>query len=112
MDCGRRCCSKNHAAELIAAVTKGTTKQAKLFLSKCFNAGTVRDRFGRTALHIAVSCGKRELVEWLIEEHKANVKATDHESGWSSLHRAVYYGQLPVIKVLLLVSMPNRYVIY
>lgn len=103
MDCERRCNSKHHAAELIAAVTKTTPKQAKLFLSRCCNAGVVRDRFGRTALHVAASCGKRELAEWLIAESKANVKSTDHESGWSCLHRALYCGQLATAKMLLMV---------
>lgn len=47
----------------------------------------------RTLLHLAVAYGRRDVVEFLLEETvKANIKARDID-GLSPLHMAVYFGQ-------------------
>ena len=71
-DCEKKCRSKSHAGELIIAASKGSTGQAQAFVLRCWNGGIIADEFGRTVLHIAASCGKWELVEWLVQELKAD----------------------------------------
>lgn len=68
------------------------------------------DSLGRTALHIAAStCGKHDVVSWLVKTFACDLNAIDRESGWTALHRAVYNGRiasavllLKVIKILLI----------
>ena len=48
----------------------------------------------RNALHIAVSCGKADVVEWLFEEYNVELNVKDYESGWTALHRSLYYGHV------------------
>ena len=52
------------------------------------------DELGRTALHFAASCGKSDILEWLVKDHGVDVGAKDLESGWTALHRSVFYGNL------------------
>ena len=103
-DCEPKCRSTSHAAELLIAVSKGTTEQVKAFVSRCCNGGTIRDTLGRTALHVAASCGKWEVVEWLLEEKGAELNAKDTESEWTALHRSLFYGQLNSARRLIAVS--------
>lgn len=67
-------------------------KQYILSLPK--SAINQRDIFGRTLLHIAVSSGKLELVEALLEHPKIDLTLQDFESGWTALHRAFYHGYI------------------
>lgn len=103
-ECGRKCRSKQHGGEMVTAVTKATVPQAQQFLKRCHNAGTLTDTQGRTVLHMAASKGLPELVSWLIEECHADVKAADLESGWTALHRAIFYGQITTARLLSSVS--------
>ncbi len=105
MDCGPRCRSKQHAASLLTAITRGNLRQIQLFLTKCYSAALVSDSTGRTCLHMAASKGKWDVVAWLLEEKHADVSTKDLESGWTALHRAVFYGQLSAARVLKSVSI-------
>jgi len=102
-DCGTKCVSSQHALQLIGAVTKGSPLQCQLFLSRCHNACSVRDVFGRTVLHVAASCGSDKSVIALLS-HDADLNVQDLESGWTSLHRALFYGQLAAARLLIAVS--------
>ncbi|KAK7886467.1 hypothetical protein WMY93_026088 [Mugilogobius chulae] len=94
-DCTVKCRSLQHADDVVAALTSGTEGQLCAFLSTyCHNAATLRDGFGRTALHMAASLGKRALLEWLLESKSADLQAKDKESGWTALHRSAFYGQI------------------
>uniref|UniRef100_A0A665VJ46 BTB domain-containing protein n=1 Tax=Echeneis naucrates TaxID=173247 RepID=A0A665VJ46_ECHNA len=94
-DCTPKCRSQKHAEDVIAAVTSGSEGQLRAFLTLyCHNATTLRDAFGRTALHLAASLGKRALLDWLLESKSADLMVKDKESGWTALHRSVFYGQI------------------
>lgn len=101
-DCTARCKSSAHADLVLSSITKGTVPEVQTYCRyTCHNFWSVTDPIGRTALHVAASLGKAELVRWLLEQCRADVDARDRESGWTALHRAVFYGQLHCAKVLL-----------
>uniref|UniRef100_A0A8C1BFC7 Inhibitor of Bruton tyrosine kinase n=1 Tax=Cyprinus carpio carpio TaxID=630221 RepID=A0A8C1BFC7_CYPCA len=94
-DCTPKCRSERHAEEVIAALTSGSEGSLQGFLSvHCHNAATLRDEFGRTALHLVASLGKRDLLQWLLDRKHADMLAKDKESGWTALHRSAFYGQI------------------
>lgn len=94
-DCTVKCRSLQHADDVVAALTSGTEGQLGAFLSAhCHNAATLRDGFGRTALHMAASLGKKSLLDWLLENKNADLMVKDKESGWTALHRSAFYGQI------------------
>ncbi|KAK5862724.1 hypothetical protein PBY51_018093 [Eleginops maclovinus] len=94
-DCTPKCRSQQHADEVVAALTGGSEGQLRAFLSShCYNAATLRDAFGRTALHLASSLGKKILLEWLLESKSADPMAKDKESGWTAVHRSAFYGHI------------------
>ncbi|KAF7653650.1 hypothetical protein LDENG_00080370 [Lucifuga dentata] len=94
-ECTPKCRSLQHADEVVAALTGGSEGQLRAFLtSHCHNAATLRDAFGRTALHLAASLGKKALLEWLLESKSADPMVKDKESGWNALHRSAFYGQI------------------
>ena len=45
-----------------------------------------------------------EIVLWLLEEKKMDQEAKDLESGWTALHRALFYGQIATARILMSVS--------
>ncbi|XP_072250913.1 inhibitor of Bruton tyrosine kinase isoform X2 [Leuresthes tenuis] len=93
--CTPKCRSQQHADQVIAALTGGSEGQLQAFLtSHCHNATTLRDAFGRTALHLAASLGKKALLEWLLESRSADLMVKDKESSWTALHRSAFYGQI------------------
>ncbi|XP_074539760.1 inhibitor of Bruton tyrosine kinase isoform X2 [Halichoeres trimaculatus] len=95
LDCTPRCRSQKHADQVVAALTSGSEGQLRAFLnSYCHNAATIRDDFGRTALHLAASLGKKALLEWLLESKNADLTLKDKESGWTALHRSAFYGHI------------------
>ncbi|KAM3615134.1 uncharacterized protein V6R79_023915 [Siganus canaliculatus] len=100
-DCTPKCRSAQHADEVIAALTCGSEGQLRAFLSlHCHNAASLRDAFGRTALHLAASLGKKALLEWLLENKNADLMVKDKESGWTALHRSAFYGQIHCLQSL------------
>ena len=103
-DCGPRCRSRQHARQLVTAVSKGNPRQIQLFLSKCHNPTSIFDQHGRTVLHVAASCGKWQVLDWLINERGAELTPKDLESHWTALHRALFYGQLTSARLLISVS--------
>ncbi|XP_013381620.1 inhibitor of Bruton tyrosine kinase-like [Lingula anatina] len=106
--CGPKCSSYNHALELLAAVIRGNTQQIKAYCHQCYNFHTARDIWGRTVLHMAASCGKWEVVEWLLQETTADKAIKDTESGWTALHRAIFYGQLAAARILIMHHSPMQ----
>lgn len=101
-DCTPWCKSSQHADLVLSAITKGTVAEIQTYCRQlCHNFWTVSDTLGRTALHVAASVGKAELVQWLLDQCHAEVDVRDHESGWTPLHRAVFYGQLHCARLLL-----------
>lgn len=92
--CTARCHSQEHGTEMAAVITCGTVHQIKTFiLSRCLNPFFVSDGNGRNLLHVAASCGKLEILEWLLAKG-AECRVKDKESGWTPLHRSLFYGQI------------------
>ncbi|XP_028578685.2 inhibitor of Bruton tyrosine kinase isoform X3 [Podarcis muralis] len=94
-DCTLKCRSLQHALDIVSVITQGSEGQIKAFLtSHCYNAATSKDIFGRNALHLASSCGKKGVLDWLIETNGVDLLAKDKESGWTALHRGIFYGHI------------------
>ncbi|XP_006025752.1 inhibitor of Bruton tyrosine kinase isoform X1 [Alligator sinensis] len=101
-DCTLKCRSLQHALDVISVVTRGSEAQVKAFLSShCYNAATIKDTFGRNVLHLASSCGKKSVVDWLTEAKGVDLLAKDKESGWTALHRSIFYGYIDCVMSLL-----------
>lgn len=100
MECGLKCKSKRHALEINSAVTKGNFEELKAYCRLCHAATQIPDIYGRTTLHVAASCGKCDIIEWLMTERNADATLKDTESGWTALHRAAFYGQLAAFRLL------------
>jgi len=65
----------------------------------CANVCINKDLDGRFAVHIAASLGKIKILNWLLS-NQAQINAKDQESGYSPLHRAVFFGQLRAVRHL------------
>ncbi|XP_052557083.1 inhibitor of Bruton tyrosine kinase isoform X1 [Tympanuchus pallidicinctus] len=101
-DCTSKCRSLQHALDVISVVTRGSEGQIKAFLSSyCYNAATIKDAFGRNVLHLASSCGKKGVLDWLVETKGVDLLAKDKESGWTALHRSIFYGYIDCVLSLL-----------
>lgn len=97
MDCTSNCLSKQHGNYLTSAFSFEDIDSLKTIIAqKCKNPLRISDSCGRTILHICSSVGRYDVLSWLFEEWKtANMLLTkDKESGWSSLHRSLYYGHI------------------
>ncbi|XP_055965774.1 inhibitor of Bruton tyrosine kinase isoform X2 [Sorex fumeus] len=100
-DCTSKCRSLKHALDVLSVITKGSENQIKAFLSShCYNATTIKDAFGRNALHLVSSCGKKGVLNWLIEKG-VDPLVKDKESGWTALHRSIFYGHIDCVWSLL-----------
>ncbi|XP_071390852.1 inhibitor of Bruton tyrosine kinase isoform X1 [Centroberyx affinis] len=100
-DCTPKCRSPQHADQVVAALTGGSEGQLRAFLTThCHNAATLRDAFGRTALHLAASLGKKALLEWLLDSKSADMTVKDKESGWTAVHRSAFYGHIHCLMAL------------
>lgn len=96
-DCTENCKSSNHGDIITASLTKGCVSEADLccFINYvCCCCESVKDSFARTALHVAASCGKIEVIKWLCKHKNLNINARDVESGYTALHRSIFYGKL------------------
>ena len=63
-----------------------------------------KDAFGRTLLHHAASQagdGARDFAKVLLELPYLDLYAQDAESGWTALHRALYYGNISTAQALM-----------
>jgi alpha-tubulin suppressor-like RCC1 family protein len=64
-----------------------------------------KDGFGRTLLHHVASSRKATAVEFaaaLLEVPLLDLYAQDTESGWTALHRALYFGNVSIAQALML----------
>ncbi|KAJ8928173.1 hypothetical protein NQ314_019235 [Rhamnusium bicolor] len=98
-DCTNQCRSTQHGDIITAAISKRSISDIDLcsFLSyTCTRCESVIDFAGRTALHVAASCGRVDLIKWLIRNRHADIDAKDKESGYTALHRSIFYGKIHV----------------
>ncbi|XP_013137356.1 PREDICTED: inhibitor of Bruton tyrosine kinase [Papilio polytes] len=98
IDCTRRCRSKRCGQSLTSAITKRCVSDeclASFIKATCANFTKAFDFEGRTALHMTASRGRNQLMEWLLRHSmEAFVNARDRESGYTPLHRSIFYGQI------------------
>ena len=106
-DCGSKCRSRQHVGTIISLLTSpsSTLLQFRAYSALCSASLRLADDYGRTALHLAASCGHSDIVQWLLEEGHADLGVKDMESGHTALHRALFYGQLASARLLLQVSL-------
>lgn len=98
-ECTSQCRSIEHGNIITAAITKRSISDAELcaFLNyTCNRCESVIDSVGRTALHVAASCGRLNLVRWLVKNRHADIDIKDRESGYTALHRSIFYGKIHV----------------
>ncbi|KAK7483280.1 hypothetical protein BaRGS_00025447 [Batillaria attramentaria] len=100
-ECGPKCRSKQHCLEVNGVVTKGTLLDLQAYSRLCHTWAQHTDTAGRSALHVAASCGKTVTAEWLLAEKHQDASLKDKESGWTALHRALFYGQLATARLLI-----------
>ena len=63
------------------------------------NFSKILDDNGRSALHLACSNSKPEVVEFLLK-NGANVNLKDSESSFTPIHRSIHYGCLELVEIL------------
>ncbi|XP_075218309.1 inhibitor of Bruton tyrosine kinase [Lycorma delicatula] len=98
-DCTNLCQSLVHGSIITSAITKRAVTDRQLasyFNILCGNYGQVKDDAGRTALHMAASCGRVDLCHWLLKYGNADLSARDKESLNTPLHRSLIYGQIDI----------------
>ncbi|XP_046969920.1 inhibitor of Bruton tyrosine kinase [Vanessa cardui] len=98
IDCTRSCKSRIHGQTLTSAITKRAVSDealASFIKTTCANFAKAFDFEGRTALHMSASRGRNGLMEWLLRHSSdAFINAKDRESGYTPLHRSIFYGQI------------------
>ena len=95
MDCTATCHLTEHADLVLSAITREDLSTfQKISKRVCANGAQIRDLVGRNALHVAASCNRSDILEWLVKECGVDIELRDAESGWSALHRSLYYGHL------------------
>ncbi|KFM65426.1 Inhibitor of Bruton tyrosine kinase, partial [Stegodyphus mimosarum] len=100
-DCTSKCRSSTHAKQIFSCIPTSTASQIRAYsVWLCHNFPMITDDLGRNLLHIAAACGKWEIVEWLLKYCHVEIDAKDYESGWTALHRSVFYGQLASLRIL------------
>ena len=104
MECTPECASPAHAGVILTSVALGNLRLLQHCYNLCSNAWRISDGFGRSPLHVAASRGHTHITEWLVARKKVAVDTVDKESGWSALHRSVYFGELGTAVSLVKVS--------
>lgn len=95
MDCTAKCRLSYHADVVLSVVTRESVEKIQHFMKYFCGKGTcVKDSRGRNAVHIAASYGRKDVLQWLLNEKKINLHEKDFECGWTGLHRACYYGYI------------------
>lgn len=105
-----RCMSVQHGGQLVAAATMRAGERLLTAYIRwlCGTCGRVMDSSGRTVLHLAASCGHGAVVRWLVQRADAGIDVRDIESGYTALHRSIFYGQIHVASDLIKVSDTNK----
>lgn len=108
-----RCTSVQHGGQLAAAATMRAGEPVLMAYMRwlCGTCGRITDSLGRTVLHLAASCGQGAVVRWLVRRADAGIDVRDIESGYTALHRSIFYGQIHVAADLIKVSDIDKMVL-
>ena len=96
-ECYFRCTGKNHSSHLTAVVTRARLSDEKIaaYLKWCcIKYAEAVDLHGRTIVHVAASRGRLKLLLFLLSHPNVDVNFKDLESGFTALHRSLFYGQI------------------
>jgi len=107
MDCNANCRYKKHGDYISSVVSKEALEESKnLILKRCANPFRNTDSSGRILLHIASTYDRGDIIDWLVSDQRvlSYIHTRDRESGWSALHRAVYYGHIDCVSKLFKLS--------
>ncbi|XP_065167013.1 inhibitor of Bruton tyrosine kinase [Atheta coriaria] len=102
--CTKFCNRKEHGDFIVAALTKRAVNDIELsaFLNyTCVLCGSSKDVYGRTSLHMAASCGRTDVCKWLVCQKQAKIDEKDTESGYTALHRSIFYGKIDTVVALI-----------
>ncbi|XP_023296811.2 inhibitor of Bruton tyrosine kinase [Lucilia cuprina] len=102
-DCTRKCRLRAHGNAITSALTKRSIDDEKLaaYVAKaCCNYADIVDDLGRSAVHVAASVDRYDILEWLLNQGSI-ISGRDFESGSSPLHRAIFYGCIDCAILLL-----------
>ncbi|XP_065367472.1 inhibitor of Bruton tyrosine kinase [Calliphora vicina] len=102
-DCTRKCRLRAHGNAITSALTKRSIENEKLaaYVAKtCCNYADIVDDLGRSAVHVAASVDRYDILEWLLNQGSI-ISGRDFESGSSPLHRAIFYGCIDCAVLLL-----------
>jgi hypothetical protein len=102
-ECSHWCKSVSHALQLLSAITSRPPNERLQCYCRaiCHNFPQIVDTFGRNVLHLSASCGDWLFVKWLLEKCHSVIDTKDIESGWTALHRSIFYGQISCARVLI-----------
>ena len=99
--CTPKCRSNRHIQEINAVLTKSSDTQLLLSaIQQCWNCQKMPDKSGRYCLHMAASCGRADVCEWLLKYKKAELSVKSIENGFTPAHCAAFYGNLDALSVL------------
>ena len=100
--CTPKCHSAQHADQLIALMTRtGDTQILLSGIQQCYNCQKVHDKIGRYLLHMAASCGRSEVCQWLVNLKRAELHLKTTENGWTPAHCAAFHGHIDTLVVLI-----------
>lgn len=101
-ECTGKCHSEQHASDLIGLISKTSDPQTLLSgMLQCCNPQKVHDDSGRYIIHMAASCGRSELLEWLVQFKKADMNLKTLENGWTAAHCSAFHGHLDSLITLI-----------
>lgn len=101
-ECTLKCRSVQHATELAYIVTKTSDTHTLISAAnQCHSCHKNQDIAGRHLLHMAASCGRSELLEWLIKLKKADMELKTLENGWTPAHCSAFYGHIDCLIMLI-----------
>jgi len=102
-DCTPKCKSTGHCSELTTVLSAAVSEPAALawIARHCHNPGKLKDKGGRSLVHLATSTGKLQVLEWLLTYKDGQLNGKDAESGYSPLHRAMFHGQVRAVVYLI-----------
>jgi len=81
--------------DIFRASAEGNIAQLECILAECPHDIDVRNWLWQTPLMVACISNQYEAAEFLIQ-HGADLLASDHESGWTSLHHCMYRGHYAI----------------
>ena len=125
-DCTKKCTSKSCATKIFQKIAESESYEDLLSaINKiCLNSRTKTDQLSRTILDIACSVGNLEILPELLDKNKNDEKNNNYESngqicdiynkdlesGYTCLHRCIYYGRIScLIELVRILQTCNKF---